>query len=203
MLGLCVALGCAACRKAGTGPPDRADEPAAAPGAAPAPARPARPAGWQEFEHPERVYHIFVPAQPSRARGSAALNLGRPLQPLEARESQYEVGATAQQPLICTMQLVAFHPGDRATFGAYATRPNPVPPNWAIVSDRTVAWGGLSAVELVVEKSFPGRTPSRAYSVTRSALGPDRAYLFVLERTDRLPGEGERAAFFDSFEPGR
>ena len=85
---------------------------------------------------------------------------------------------------------------------AYGQKPTTLPAHWTLKSDAAVTWGGLPAIELMVEKSFPGHTPERAYSVMRNRLAADRVYQFLLERTDRMPDAAERGAFFESFKPG-
>lgn len=213
-----VAIGGTACRKAKpTGGDNNPDQPIG-PGGAALPggggdetlptggtSRPALPAAWREFKHPEGAYQIYVPAQPIRPKQSApSLKLKQPLQPNEGRESIHEVHATAKQPFTCTLELQVFHPSMRVAYSAFEpdAPAAAVPPNWTVSSRRTVTWGGLRATETVAEKSFPGHTPDRAYSVIRWALTPDRLYQFLLERTDRMPTDAERAAFFDSFIPG-
>lgn len=215
----CTAIGASACRKAKTATDSGSDQPAdifgrpVAPkgeakpsssgGGSVLPVRPTLPTGWLEFKHPEGVYSLYVPAQPKRPKMSApSLNLKKPLQPLEGRESIYEIAATPTQPFTCTMQLIVFHPDSRAGFSAYGQKPATLPAHWTLKADRAVTWGGLPAFELVVEKSFPGHTPERVYSVMRNCLAGDRVYEFLLERTDRMPDATERAAFFDSFKPG-
>lgn len=214
---LVAAIGGTACRKAKPPAGDKPDQPIdpgivvlpgkGGDGTPPTggPVRPALPDGWREFKHPEGAYQIYVPAQPIRPKQSApSLKLKQPLQPNEGRESIHEVHAAAKQPFTCTLELQVFHPSVRVAYSAFepGAAPSPVPANWTVRSRRTVTWGGLTATELVVEKSFPGHQPDRAYMVGRSALTPDRLYQFLLERTDRMPTDAERAAFFDSFVPG-
>lgn len=212
MLIACVLFGAAACRKVkrpSDAPPDQPGNAGVDPGRGGTsvlivPAKPALPAGWQEFKHPDGAYSLFVPAKPTRSREAAAsLRLDQPLQPQESRESIYQTNATPKQPFTCTLQLLLFHPSIRSAFSQFEAKPRQLPAHWSVKSDNAVTWGGLPAAELVVEKSFPGHTPERAYSVMRWCLTADRMYHFLLERTDRMPDDQERSAFFDSFTPGK
>lgn len=205
--------GGAACRKGkpSGGNPDQPDDPNA-PGDGSVklpplgvPSRPALPAGWQEFKHPEGAFSVYVPARPARPRQSApSLKLKQPLQSMEARESTYEVLSAAKQPFFVSLQVTVFHPDGRSAFAMlepdYKVRQTPA--GWTVTSDRVVTWGGLRATEMVVEVPVPGRPPERTYTVSRWAVTADRLYQFVLRREDRMPTDAERAAFFDSFTPG-
>lgn len=164
--------------------------------------RPKLPKGWQEFKHPEGAFSIYLPGPARRPRQSMpSLDLNRPLQPLESRDSIHEVMATATQPLICNLTVITFEASGRAAFDRFDAKPRIMPNGWELKADRTVTWGGRPATEMVIEKSFPNHP--RVYSVGRYILGPDRLYQFSIERGDRMPDAIERSAFFDSFVPGK
>jgi hypothetical protein len=169
------------------------------------PQRPALPAGWQEVKHPEGVFRIYVPGIPVRPKNThESLKLGQALQQLEARESVHEASSTTKPPLLVHLEFNLFHPSGRAAFRAFevGSRERVMPAGWTIKSDRAVTWGDLPATEMIVEKTFPGLSPRRFYSIARWAVCPDRLYNFSLEQEDRMPSDADRAAFFDSFVPG-
>jgi hypothetical protein len=199
--------GALACAKVVPAPAAKSSSPAGGGGVPAVARRPALPAGWQEFQHPEQVYAVYVPGPPVRPRDThASLNLERLLVPLEARESIHKVGATATQPLVCALQFTLFHPSGRSAYDRYDARPRMLPAGWTLTADRPVVWGGRPATELAVEKTFPaapGQKPVKYFGVARYCLGPDYLYEFSIERQDRPPEPTELSAFFDSFVPGK
>jgi hypothetical protein len=199
--------GASACAKLVPTPPAKSSSTAAGEAMLAVARRPALPAGWQEFQHPEQVFSVYVPGPPVRPRNShPSLKFNQPLAPLEARESIHKVSPTDTQPLVCSLQITLFHPSGRSAYHAYDSRPWVVPRHWVITADRDVVWGGRPAREIVVEQTFPqaeGQKPLKYFSAMRFCIGPDYLYEFSIGRQDRLPEPAELAAFFDSFVPGK
>lgn len=179
------------------------DRPPPIPGGPP---RPALPAGWREFQHPEEGYKIYVPAQPQRdPRLPPSLRIKESVRPGDLRESIYRVQATEKQPFACLLHVTLFPAQDQTTYAqSYNVRP-PDNASRKVTAWGPVTWAGRGAMEGVIEQTVsvrPNEPPVRTYSVGRYLVVPGRLYQFSIERTDRVPSREEQAAFFDSFVPG-
>lgn len=170
-------------------------------------ARPALPAGWREFKHPDGAYTIFVPAAPIRDPMSpGSLKLKQPLQPFEARVSTHGVNPTAKQPLMCKMEVTVFDNAWQSTLEGSMLQNAPKDNiNMKVTSYRDVNWSGCRAKEGVTEQTYakgPKDPPLRYFSVMRFGFAPGRLYMFSIGRENQLPTNAELSAFFDSFVPG-
>jgi DNA-directed RNA polymerase subunit RPC12/RpoP len=171
------------------------------------PTRPTRPPGWADFIHPEEGFICYIPGPAFPAPiGDRSLRLGQPLGPGQERTSIYQVASNANQPMACMMSVTVYGPNKPARPYDLMSRPADTP-DMRVTEFQIVTWGGRQASEGAGIRTmrFNGDNPppKTSYMISRVQDLPDRLYMFSMEREDRMPNATERAAFFDSFVPGK
>lgn len=173
----------------------------------PRPGRPTLPAGWVEFRHPDGVYRVYVPARPNRDPMSfVTLKLNVPLKPQEARESIHGTALADGNGVAVKMKVLLFHPNEQAIFDRMVHGKMESAYGITITDSHTLTWCGHPTVEADIEVPDPTSTsqpPRRGYETSRIMVAPGRMYTMGIVRMDRQPNAAERAAFFDSFVPGK
>jgi hypothetical protein len=173
------------------------------------PARPALPKGWIEFRHPEGAYTIYTPGRPMPDFDTRPGSLFKP-GPGNVPRSAHFVGG----PITCMME-VNIYPAEEVEIvraellRIWEQNLNTMPGKKGSPIRRTITWGGRPADELEIEREYPdarkgGTATMRTRWVGRNLCIGTMSYSFTLiGNEDGRPTAAERAAFFDSFVPGK
>jgi hypothetical protein len=154
------------------------------------PVRPALPAGWVEFTHPQEAYAVFLPARPRAVNVTLGSDLRQPIPVGRALISDH---LAVVSDLDCSLGVMIYSP---ELVDGLRNVPFPL----AATEKRVqVTWAGHPAVEDTFENP-----ESQAISVRRSMWVGNRIYYCkVAGMKAGRPTAAERAAVFDSFVPGK
>jgi hypothetical protein len=166
----------------------------------PPPRRPALPAGWAEFRHPEGAYTISVPG-PLFPPKTSNNRLNQPVLRGTALRSKFVMRLPVSKPgtPYCEVEVVAFSPELVDSTRAAMERRSHIL-GVANPTKTPVTWAGHPAVEESGEQETSDR--HRRFDVQRWMFVGNRLYGAALWGMDGHPTSEERAAFFDSFTLG-
>lgn len=199
LLLLCLLAALGGCKKA---KPTATDSPSGTPGSTPGGTtlgpvagsgepkvtRPALPAGWVAFTHPEDAFSVYLPAAAQPKKGNQ-FGLSQPVPTGRAFKSDYFAQANGLY-CDCGVMIYSQELVDGVRNANY--------PLAAGGKRAQVTWAGHPAVEDVSEES-PGRL-----TVKRRVWVGNRAfYCNVYGQAAGRPTAEERAAVFDSFTVGK
>ncbi len=155
-----------------------------------APVRPALPAGWVEFKHPEGAYTVFLPAQIRPTKEN--MSLRQPVQAGQGLNSSYEGHVSG---LSFGVVVTIFPPESADIIRAGQEHQFSNDPNVKRIS-------ATLAGRLADELTF-GNYPQNITAITRRVWVGNRSY--AVELVGDEPGRptvAERATIFDSFVVG-
>jgi hypothetical protein len=164
-------------------------------------ARPALPAGWRQFRHPEGAYTIYAPG-PLFPPKTSNNRLNQPVPQGAALRSKFVMRLPVSKPgtPYCEVEVVAFSlelvDATRAAMERNSHILGAAHPTKAAVT-----WAGHPAVEESGEQETSDR--HRRFDVQRWMFVGNRLYGAALWGMDGHPTAEERAAFFDSFTLGQ
>ena len=164
-------------------------------------ARPALPAGWSEFRHPEGAYTVYVPG-PMFPPKTSNSRLNQPVPRGSALRSKFGMRLPVSSPGIpyCEVEVVAFSPelvdGSRAAMERESHILAPVNP-----TKTAVTWAGRPAIEEIDEQIGGGGVPTKY--VHRWMFVGNRLYAAAIWGLNGHPTPEERSAFFDSLVVGK
>ena len=197
LLSLCLCALLCGCAKKARSTAAEADSPfgvaigAGAGGPLPvAPVRPALPAGWIEFKHPQEAYAVFLPARARPVNVTMGSDLSQPIPVGRARRSDHLAVAP---DLDCSMGVMIYSP--ELVNGLR----NVAFPLASSEKRAQVTWAGHPAVEDTYEDP-----ENHSLGVRRSMWVGDRIYYCKVSGMKAgRPTAAERAAVFDSFVVGK
>jgi hypothetical protein len=169
--------------------------------------RPPLPAGWIDFQHPQKEYSVYVPNKPVRETYIAKRPPNVPPNTVYIEES-WSPKATLDHPIAYGMsKLAGSQSALQSHYNNLTSRTNSLGP--AIkMQVKPITWGGRQAIEMEMDSEtigtqtgVPGARRNKSYA--RYAIVGDKMYMFEVHDNGGTLTETERLAFFDSVVFGR
>jgi hypothetical protein len=175
--------------------------------------RPPLPAGWVDFQHPQKEYSVYVPNKPilrERVTQKPPSNVTAISNGVYVEES-WSPKTTLERPISYGMsKMTGPQSGLQTYYNSLTSRTgaNSLGPKNK-VQVKPVTWAGRQALEMEIESEtigtesgLPGARKNKSYS--RHAMVGDKIYMFeVHENIGAILTETDRLAFFDSVVFGR
>jgi hypothetical protein len=165
--------------------------------------RPALPAGWVDFQHPNKEYSVYLPGKPHRefkAKGKpssqlTAISGGVYIDETWEAESQGKFAVNISKSVGPPDGLKYFYDSMASPQTATSLGPN------VKYTINRITWVGKPAIEHIIDfNSSPkgASDPTKMNMYSRYLLFNDRVYHFTLRQDGYVATPADREAFFDS-----
>ena len=186
----------------------------------------ALPTGWVDFQHPKKLYSVYLPGKPQLTRSTQKPPANSPFANVAYIEETYHSQPTKDNWTICGIDTVTGPPG---SLQVYVNGPAPQGAanlfpgvTWTTTQ---LTWAGYPAVEMITEMELSGmvsavpgaaqlqqnlpqnglgnKIPQKTKLYTRHVLVGEKVLIFTIHNPQGIVADTDRSTFYDSVVFGR